>query len=123
MRRCGQIRQCARAAGRVFVGSWDEHLYALDAASLREGLRSCLVPEGFRYAADEELDFGVCSDDDPLSRCLAGAPAEAKDRIHTNIDGASIEIARVGPRRYTATDAAGVSLEVVRLFESALYVK
>ena len=95
----------------------------LDAASLREGLRACLVPEGFRYAADEELDFGVCSDDDPLSRCLAGAPAEAKDRIYTNVDGASIEIARVGPRRYTATDASGASLEVVRLFESALYVK
>ena len=95
----------------------------LDAASLREGLRACLVPEGFRYAADEELDFGVCSDDDPLSRCLAGAPAEAKDRIYTNVDGASIEIARVGPRRYTATDAAGASREVVRLFESALYVK
>jgi hypothetical protein len=81
------------------------------------------VPEGFRYAADEELDFGVCSDDDPLSRCLAGAPAEAKDRIYTNVDGASIQITRVGPRRYTATDAAGVSLEIVRLFESALYVK
>ncbi len=95
----------------------------LDAASLREGLRACLVPEGFRYAADEELDFGVCSDDDPLSRCLAGAPADAKDRIVTNVDGASVEITRVGPRRYTATDAAGVSLEVVRLFESALYVK
>ena len=95
----------------------------LDAASLREGLRACLVPEGFRYAADEELDFGVCSDDDPLSRCLAGAPAAAKDRIYTNVDGASIEIARVGPRRYTATDASGASLEVVRLFESALYVK
>ncbi|CAH0365501.1 unnamed protein product [Pelagomonas calceolata] len=95
----------------------------LDAASLREGLRACLVPEGFRYAADEELDFGVCSDDDPLSRCLAGAPAEAKDRIYTNVDGESIEIARAGPRRYTATDAAGASLEVVRLFESALYVK
>ena len=95
----------------------------LDAASLREGLRACLVPEGFRYAADEELDFGICSEDDPLSRCLAGAPAEAKDRIFTNVDGASIEIARVGPRRYTATDASGASREVVRLFESALYVK
>ena len=95
----------------------------LDAASLREGLRACLVPEGFRYAADEELDFGVCSDDDPLSRCLAGAPAEAKDRIYTNVDGASIEIARVGPRRYTATDASGASREVVRLFDSAIYVK
>ena len=95
----------------------------LDAASLREGLRACLVPEGFRYAADEELDFGVCSDDDPLSRCLAGAPAEARDRISTNVDGTSVEITRVGPRRHTATDASGASREVVRLFESALYVK
>ena len=95
----------------------------LDAASLREGLRSCLVPEGFRYAADEELDFGVCSDDDPLSRCLAGAPEAPRDRVCTTVNGASIEIARVGPRRYTATDAAGATREVVRLFESALYVK
>jgi hypothetical protein len=95
----------------------------LDAASLREGLRACLVPEGFRYAADEELDFGVCSDDDPLSRCLAGAPEAPRDRIFTNVDGTSIEIARVGPRRYTATDASGASLEVVRLFDSAIYVK
>ena len=81
------------------------------------------MPEGFRYAADEELDFGVCSDDDPLSRCLAGAPAEAKDSIFTNVDGTSIEITREGPKRYTATDTAGASREVVRLFESALYVK
>jgi len=95
----------------------------LDAAALREGLRACLVPEGFRYAADEELDFGVCSDDDPLSRCLAGAPAEARDRVCTTVDGMSIEIARVGPRRYTATDASGASREVVRLFDSAIYVK
>ena len=95
----------------------------LDAASLREGLRACLVPEGFRYAADEELDFGVCSDDDPLSRCLAGAPAEARDRVCTTLDGTSVEITRVGPRRYTATDAAGASREVVRLFDSAIYVK
>jgi len=95
----------------------------LDAAALRERLRACLVPEGFRYAADEELDFGVCSDDDPLSRCLAGAPAEARDRVCTTVDGMSIEIARVGPRRYTATDASGASREVVRLFDSAIYVK
>ena len=92
-----------RGRGIVDAGDWRREaapqlrLFVLgtklDAASLREGLRACLVPEGFRYAADEELDFGVCSDDDPLSRCLAGAPAEAKDRIYTNVDGASIEIA------------------------------
>ena len=84
----------------------------LDAASLREGLRACLVPEGFRYAADEELDFGVCSDDDPLSRCLAGAPAEARDRVCTTVDGTSIEITRVGPdgtRRRTPPALPGKS--------------
>ena len=95
----------------------------LDAASLREGLRACLVPEGFRYAADEELDFGVCSDDDPLSRCLAGAPAEARDRVCTTLDGTSIEILRRPDGSFAATDAAGASREVVRLFDSAIYVK
>ena len=64
----------------------------LDAASLREGLRACLVPEGFRYAADEELDFGVCSDDDPLSRCLAGAPAGQGSRAGDPRRSSSIEI-------------------------------
>jgi hypothetical protein len=95
----------------------------LDAASLREGLRACLVPEGFRYAADEELDFGVCSDDDPLSRCLAGAPSEARDRVCTTLDGTSIEILRRPDGSFAATDASGASREVVRLFDSAIYVK
>ena len=95
----------------------------LDVAALREGLRACLVPEGFRYAADEELDFGVCSHDDPLSRCLAGAPEAVRDRVCTTVDGTSIEISRRPDGSFAATDAAGVSLEVVRLFESALYVK
>jgi hypothetical protein len=95
----------------------------LDAASLREGLRSCLVPEGFRYAADEELDFGVCSDDDPLSRCLAGAPQAPRDRVCTTVDGTSIEILRRPDGSFAATDASGASREVVRLFDSAIYVK
>ena len=48
---------------------------------------------------------------------------ERQNRVCTTVDGTSIEITRVGPRRYTATDAAGASREVVRLFDSAIYVK
>lgn len=95
----------------------------LDVASLRAGLRACLVPAGFRYAADEELDFGVLADDDPLSRCLAGAPEAPRDRVCTNVDGDSVEIVRKPDGSYAATDADGAALSIVRLFESALYIK
>ena len=53
-------------------------------------------------AADEELDFGVCSDDDPLSRCLAGA---LRARIASRPSAVRRRDHAAARRRLKATDA------------------
>ena len=66
------------------------------------GIASVPRARGLPLRRRRGADFGVCSDDDPLSRCLAGAPAEARDSICTNLDGTSIEITLRRTQRYTA---------------------
>ncbi|KAH8099207.1 ATP binding protein [Aureococcus anophagefferens] len=85
-------------------------------------------PEGFVYAADEELDFGLFTDgddaaDDPLSRLIAGAPAEPKTELTVDLDGAAVTIFRRPDGGYAAKrDGNDAELEVIKMFASALYV-
>ena len=90
----------------------------------------CQIYEGFVYAADEELDFGLFTndddnnnDDDPLSRIIAGAPPEPKTDVAVTIDGADVTIFRKPDGSYAAKrDGNAADLEVIKMFNSALYV-
>ena len=102
----------------------------LNAANLRAAVRATVIPEGFVYAADEELDFGLFTndddnnnDDDPLSRIIAGAPPEPKTDVAVTIDGADVTIFRKPDGSYAAKrDGNAADLEVIKMFNSALYV-
>ena len=100
----------------------------LNAAALRACVRSCVVPNGFVYAADEELDFGLFAngddgDDDPLSRIIAGAPPEARASVDVDVGGAPLTITRAPDGAYAARrPGSDAVLEVIRMFNSALYV-
>ncbi|KAK7242938.1 cobalamin synthesis protein [Aureococcus anophagefferens] len=100
----------------------------LNAAALRAAVRATVIPEGFVYAADEELDFGLFTDgddaaDDPLSRLIAGAPAEPKTELTVDLDGAAVTLFRRPDGGYAAKrDGNDAELEVIKMFASALYV-
>ncbi|KAH8046689.1 ATP binding protein [Aureococcus anophagefferens] len=88
----------------------------------------CVRLFGFVYAADEELDFGLFTDgddaaDDPLSRLIAGAPAELKTELTVDLDGAAVTLFRRPDGGYAAKrDGNDAELEVIKMFASALYV-
>ena len=116
----------------------------LDAAKLREALRACMVPPGFSYAADEEIDFGVRPtngvadgeggddfDDDgfPIEDCdlTKKAASSVRERVEADLsDGRKVVVFVRGEGAYGASEVGGREedneLEVIKMFGSSLYV-